>query len=92
MDTNLKFLSGFGKVESSPELEQADVSNEMGAGVGSSGTITINVRWQQDVGIPADTFSQICNIGSIGQDIEVTIQPYKSTVLGIVSVERKTTA
>lgn len=67
-----KFI-GIGKVESPPDIEQADVSNKMGAAIGSSGNLYFRMKWIYDVFAPFEAIGHIINSQSFGQDVEVYV-------------------
>ena len=74
MQIDTKMFLGVSKMESYADPEQADVSNEMGAGVGSSGSIYIKVRWLYDAYMPFGEITRVLDADSIPQEIEVSLQ------------------
>jgi len=66
-----KMLLGIGRMESSPILEDADVSNKMGVPIGSTGNINFQISWIYDVFAPFHAISQQVNLQSFVQDVEV---------------------
>ena len=73
---DVKSLVGIAKVEPSPELDQADVSNDLGAGVGSSESANIKVKWLYDASIPFEWVMRVLDTANIGPDPEV-FPPYR---------------
>ena len=72
MNLDTKMFISICKMESYSDSEQDDVSNEMGAGVGSSGSIYIKVKWLYDTFIPFGEITRVLDSNSIPQEIEVS--------------------
>lgn len=71
MQIEMNVLAGVAKIEPSPELEQADVSNDVGAAVGSPEFTSIKVKWLYDTIVPFNVLAQVYDVNKMGQDIEV---------------------
>lgn len=61
-------------MESPADIEHADVSNKLGAAVGSSNFLYFKFKWLCNAFIPFEPISHILNPHNIGQDVEVRIK------------------
>ncbi len=79
MQMESKTLAGVARIEPSPELEQVDVSNEVGAAVGSAEFTPIKVKWLYDTIVPFDRLIPMYDVRKLDQDVEVGSRPRPHT-------------
>jgi hypothetical protein len=75
-----KRFRGIGKMISAADISKNDVSNKMGADIGSSANLFFKMKWMYDVNAQFDEIRNLISLNDIRDDVEVFAQVKHSSL------------